>query len=105
MMKMYLLALSAIIFSLSTSYADAFSAATNPSRPIRPDASAAVEEALKVTAAFGIESKEARVAWDIVEEMDSSDNRYEVFSSDLMISTKNSLDSFDDHSPLPELDS
>lgn len=43
---------------------------------IRPDASSAVEEALKITASFGIDSKEARVAWDIVEEMDSSDNRY-----------------------------
>jgi hypothetical protein len=77
MTKMLLLALVAVVLSLSTSSTDAFSAATNPSRPIRPDASAAVEEALKVTAAYGIESKEARVAWDIVEEMDASDNRYE----------------------------
>lgn len=38
---------------------------------VRPDASAAVEEALKVTAAFGIESNEAKVAWDIVEELDA----------------------------------
>jgi CP12 domain len=37
----------------------------------RPDASAAVEEALKVTAAFGLESNEAKVAWDIVEELDA----------------------------------
>lgn len=59
--------------------ANAFSAATPPKRPIRPDASAAVEEALKVTAAFGIESKEAQVAWDIVEEMNASDNRYVAF--------------------------
>ena len=75
MTKMFLLAVVAVVMSLSTSCTDAFSAATNPSRPIRPDASAAVEEALKVTAAYGIESKEARVAWDIVEEMDASDNR------------------------------
>ncbi len=66
--------LSIILTSMVAS-ANAFSAATPPQRPIRPDASAAVEEALKVTAAFGIESKEAQVAWDIVEEMDSSDNR------------------------------
>jgi CP12 domain len=37
----------------------------------RPDASAAVEEALKVTAAFGLESNEAKVAWEIVEELDA----------------------------------
>lgn len=48
---------------------DAFSA-------VRPDTSARVEEALKITASFGIDSKEARVAWDIVEEIDASDNRY-----------------------------
>ena len=41
----------------------------------RPDASKAVEEALKITASFGIDSKEAKVAWDIVEEIDASDNR------------------------------
>lgn len=41
----------------------------------RLDTSAAVEEALKKTATFGIDSDEARVAWDIVEEMDASDNR------------------------------
>jgi len=44
---------------------------------IRPDASAAVEEALKITASFGIDSKEAAAAWDIVEEIDASDNRYD----------------------------
>ena len=44
---------------------------------LRPDASTAVEEALKITAAFGIESNEAKVAWDIVEEIDASDNRYD----------------------------
>jgi hypothetical protein len=42
---------------------------------VRPDTSARVEEALKITASFGIDSKEAQVAWDIVEEMDASDNR------------------------------
>lgn len=44
-------------------------------RSSRPDTSALVEEALKITASFGIDSKEARVAWDVVEEMDASDNR------------------------------
>lgn len=44
--------------------------------PRRPDATKAVEEALKITASFGIDSNEAKVAWDIVEEMDASDNRW-----------------------------
>mmetsp|Transcript_30298 Transcript_30298/g.88611 ORF Transcript_30298/g.88611 Transcript_30298/m.88611 type:complete len:235 (-) Transcript_30298:1214-1918(-) len=39
----------------------------------RPDASAFVEEALRLTSAFGIDSKEARLAWEAVEELDSSD--------------------------------
>lgn len=39
----------------------------------RPDASALIEEALKVTSALGIDSKEARLAWEAVEEVDSSD--------------------------------
>lgn len=39
----------------------------------RPDASALVEEALKITSALGIDSKEARLAWEAVEEVDSSD--------------------------------
>lgn len=41
----------------------------------RVDSSEAVEAALKASKEFGPTSKEARVAWDIVEEMDSSDNR------------------------------
>jgi len=69
-MKLFL---SLIVSSLAAS-ANAFSAKP-PARVVRPDASAAVEEALKVTASFGIDSKEARVAWEIVEEIDSSDNR------------------------------
>jgi len=51
-------------------------AVRQPSAALRPDSAAAVEEALRITASFGITSKEARVAWDIVEEMDASDNRY-----------------------------
>jgi hypothetical protein len=41
----------------------------------RPDTSALVEEALKITATLGIDSSEAKVAWDVVEEIDGSDNR------------------------------
>ncbi|CAB9511233.1 expressed unknown protein [Seminavis robusta] len=40
----------------------------------RPDASKAVKEALEITESFGINSNEAKVAWDIVEEIDASDN-------------------------------
>lgn len=49
--------------------ANAFSA-------VRPETTAMrVEEALKITAALGIDSNEAQVAWDIVEELNASDNR------------------------------
>ena len=40
----------------------------------RPDSSKEVAEALRISKQFGASSKEARVAWDIVEEMDSSCN-------------------------------
>jgi CP12 domain len=45
-----------------------------PSVP-RPDSSGAVKLAMEITAAKGINSPEAKVAWDIVEELDASDNR------------------------------
>ena len=35
----------------------------------------AIEEALEASKTFGPTSKEARVAWDIVEELNASDNR------------------------------
>mmetsp|Transcript_45132 Transcript_45132/g.130315 ORF Transcript_45132/g.130315 Transcript_45132/m.130315 type:complete len:216 (-) Transcript_45132:124-771(-) len=47
--------------------------ASPPSKNTRPDASAAVEEALKITATYGIDSNEARIAWETVEEMDAAD--------------------------------
>ena len=52
--------------------AHGFSTPTVP----RPDASGAIQLALEITAAKGINSPEAKVAWDIVEELDASDNRY-----------------------------
>lgn len=59
---------------LSISNAHCFSA--SPLRKIvRPDTANLVEEALKISAAYGLDSKEAAVAWDAVEEVDSSDNR------------------------------
>lgn len=40
----------------------------------RADSSDAINEALKISSKYGNDSKEARVAWDIVEEMDACDN-------------------------------
>lgn len=42
----------------------------------RTDASAAIQAAQEATNKYGPTSPEAKVAWDTVEEMDSSDNRY-----------------------------
>lgn len=41
---------------------------------VRPDASEAIEHALQVSKKYGPTSKEARLAWDTVEEMDSNDS-------------------------------
>lgn len=41
----------------------------------RPDSTEAIADALRMSDEFGATSKEAQVAWDIVEEMDSSDNK------------------------------
>ena len=41
---------------------------------LRPDATTAISDALRISEEFGATSNEARVAWDIVEEIDSSDN-------------------------------
>ena len=41
---------------------------------LRPDASEAIAEAMKLSEELGATSNEARVAWDIVGEIDSSDN-------------------------------
>lgn len=42
---------------------------------VRPDTANLVEDALKISATYGLDSKEAAVAWDAVEEVDASDNR------------------------------
>ena len=41
----------------------------------RPDSSEAVKAAMEASKKFGATSKEARMAWETVEEMDSSDLR------------------------------
>jgi len=43
---------------------------------VRPDASSAVNAALEASKKYGASSPEARLAWEAVEEMDASDNRW-----------------------------
>jgi hypothetical protein len=71
-----------VLFSLLMGYASAFSPGTlfhgnqqqsNRALQARPDSSAAVAEAIRISKEFGATSSEARVAWEIVEEMDASD--------------------------------
>ena len=42
---------------------------------VRPDSSEAIADALRKGEEYGATSKEARVTWDIVEEMDSNDSK------------------------------
>jgi hypothetical protein len=42
---------------------------------VKTDSSALVKEALEISKKFGASSAEARLAWETVEEIDSSDNR------------------------------
>ena len=72
--------LSALILLTGASAASAFVPSPSSGRgtttlAARPDASSAIQEALEASKKFGPTSPEARVAWDIVEEMDASDNR------------------------------
>lgn len=78
-MKLIHISSSALVFCLLATVVHAFSVTNNPTTATssRPDATSAVEEALKITASFGIDSKQAKVAWDFVEELDASDNRCE----------------------------
>lgn len=66
---------------LLASSAAAFSTAPYPRSTTalmnsRVDSSAAVAAALEASKKYGATSPEARVAWEAVEDMDSSDNRY-----------------------------
>jgi hypothetical protein len=69
---MRLIRITAILLGISQVHC--FSA-SNVRKGIRPDTATLVEEALKISATYGLDSKEAAVAWDAVEEVDSSDNR------------------------------
>ena len=51
---------------------------------VRPDASQAIQDALAASEKYGAGSPEARIAWEVVEDMDSADNRYVVFYTDSM---------------------
>ncbi len=62
---------SAQAFLLAPKHAARHSASLMMSRP---DASKEIQEALRLSKELGADSKEARVAWDIVEEIDASDN-------------------------------
>jgi hypothetical protein len=70
---MKFISLAAVVVFFSSSV-NGFSA-SNVRTGSRPDTANLVEEALKISATFGLDSKEAAVAWDAVEEVDSSDNR------------------------------
>mmetsp|Transcript_17131 Transcript_17131/g.34253 ORF Transcript_17131/g.34253 Transcript_17131/m.34253 type:complete len:197 (+) Transcript_17131:126-716(+) len=67
-----------IITSLLAASASAFAPSAMPRHTTalceRVDSSSAIEAALAASKEFGAASPEARVLWDIVEEMDSADN-------------------------------
>ena len=63
-------------FVVAPSTPSVFSSTTQLHSTVRPDTSAAIQAALEASKKFGATSPEARVAWDAVEEMDASDNRY-----------------------------
>jgi CP12 domain len=74
------------ILTVTFSIANVLGFSASPARKIvRPDAANLVEEALKISAAYGLDSKEAAVAWDAVEEVDSSDNRYVVKFTSILL--------------------
>jgi len=54
----------------------------------RTDSSKAVADALRISKEFGASSEEARVAWDIVEELDASDNSAAVWDATPNLSEK-----------------
>ena len=71
-----------IAFTLFAAAAEAFSPSSLNARTSsallasRIDSSDLVAEALEISKKFGATSPEARLAWEAVEEVDASDNRY-----------------------------
>ena len=62
---------------------------------VRPDASEAIADALRISEELGVTSKEARVAWDIVEEMDSNDSHAAYSSSNDLVTSAGPQDYYD----------
>ena len=62
---------------------------------VRPDASEAIADALRISEEFGATSKQARVAWDIVEEMDSNDSYAAYSSSNAPVTSAGPQDYYD----------
>ena len=54
--------------------------ATTTQLQARADSSGLIKEALAASKKYGASSPEARLAWEAVEEVDSSDNRYVMHS-------------------------
>ena len=82
-MKLFAAVTLTLSISQSLAFAPRFALRVSPSATVsnvilfeRPDSSAAVAHALETSKKFGPTSKEAAAAWDIVEEMDASDNRW-----------------------------
>ena len=50
----------------------------------RADSASLVEEALAASKKFGASSPEARLAWEAVEEVSASDNRYEMHAPSII---------------------
>jgi len=73
----YLLPSSLFVTLVFAASVDAFTlpppARTTTLLQARPDSSAAVADALRISKEFGATSNEARLAWETVEEMDASD--------------------------------
>ena len=70
-----------LIIKLISSNAAFISSSRNPiwkcplsMKMAKADSSNEIKEAFRISKEFGASSKEARVAWDIVEEIDASDN-------------------------------
>jgi CP12 domain len=64
-------------FSLSASPSSSSAAASTDAAATDAAAAKAVKAALEASRKYGSTSPEARVAWDVVEEINASDNRYE----------------------------
>lgn len=74
-----------LLLSFLLSASEAFVTTSQSPLPRRPaffalksraDATSAIENAQQATAKYGADSPEARLAWEAVEEIDGSDNRY-----------------------------